>query len=99
MATVLPARLPSTLLGIAPDLREVLWEDALRTRAVSSVGVRSAMERKWRGANGEVWGAAALEWLRVEAFDSWWRALPAGRMPVGGISGSVKSQLALQWKE
>ena len=60
MAIVLPVKLPSTLLGIAPDFMEVLWEDALRTRVVSSVGVRSAIERKWRGANGEVWGVDAL---------------------------------------
>ena len=37
-----------------PDLMEVLKEDAFRTRVVSSDGVRSAMERRWRGANGEV---------------------------------------------
>jgi hypothetical protein len=61
IATVLLVRLPSRFLGTAPDLMEVLWEEALRTRVVSSAGVRSAIERKWRGANGEVWGVEALE--------------------------------------
>lgn len=46
IATVLPVRLLSTFLGIEPDLMEALWEDALRTRVVSSVGVSSAIERK-----------------------------------------------------
>ncbi len=31
-----------------------MW--ALRIRVVSSAGVRSAMERRWRGAKGEVGG-------------------------------------------
>jgi hypothetical protein len=44
-----------------PDLREVLWEEALRTRVVSSEGVRSAIERKWRGAKGEVCGVEGVE--------------------------------------
>ena len=37
-----------------PDLMADLWADALRMSFVSSAGVRSAVERKWRGANGEV---------------------------------------------
>jgi hypothetical protein len=39
-----------------PDLMAVLCVAALRTRVVSSVGVRSAIERRCRGANGEVCG-------------------------------------------
>jgi hypothetical protein len=35
------------------------WE-ALRTRAVSSAGVRSAIERKCRGAKGETGGVVAV---------------------------------------
>jgi hypothetical protein len=54
MAIVLPANEPSSDFGTEPDFRACLCEDALRTREVSSAGVRSAIERKWRGANGEV---------------------------------------------
>jgi hypothetical protein len=46
MATVLPVKLLRMFLGMDPDLMEVLWEEALRTRVVSSLGVRSAMESK-----------------------------------------------------
>lgn len=42
-----------------------LWEEALRTRVANSVGVRSAIESRWRGAKGEVAGVAA-EWLLEE---------------------------------
>lgn len=56
MAIVFPLREPARLLGIEPDFTAVLEEEALWTRAVSSAGVRSAMERKWRGAKGEVIG-------------------------------------------
>lgn len=55
IATVFPERAPWRLWGTPdPDLMEVLEEDALRMRVVSSAGVRSAMERRWRGAKGEV---------------------------------------------
>lgn len=54
MAIVLPVRLPVRSGGVEPDLMAVLWEDALRMRVVNSAGVRSAMERRWRGANGDV---------------------------------------------
>jgi hypothetical protein len=37
------------------DFTVDLWDAAFRTRVVSSVGVRSAIERRCRGANGEVW--------------------------------------------
>ena len=52
-------------MGTEPDLMVVLWEEALRTRVVSSVGVRSAMESKWRGAKGEVAGVAGEEYVRL----------------------------------
>lgn len=58
----------------------VLWEEALRTRVVSSAGVRSAMESKWRGAKGEVAGVAGEEWLRFEALERCCRAALAGRI-------------------
>ena len=54
IATVLPVRLLRRFLGIAPDFMAVLERKALRMRVVSSEGVRSAMERRWRGAKGEV---------------------------------------------
>src|SRR6266536_5459598 len=56
IVTVLPVRAPSKFLGTEPDLMEVLWEEALRMRVVSSAGERSAMERRCRGAKGEVCG-------------------------------------------
>lgn len=43
--------------GIWPDLTAALWDEALRIRAVSSWGERSAIESRWRGAKGEVGGA------------------------------------------
>lgn len=58
IAMVLPERAPWSWGGVVPDLMAVLEEEALRTRVVSSVGVRSAMERRWRGAKGEVSGVA-----------------------------------------
>lgn len=61
MATVFPVKVPNNEVGIAPDLTACLWEWALRTRAVSSEEERSAMERRWRGANGEVGGVEGVE--------------------------------------
>lgn len=61
IATVLPERAPWRLVGVVPDLMAALEDEALRTRVVSSVGVRSAMERRWRGAKGEVRGVAGEE--------------------------------------
>ena len=40
--------------GIRPDFRARLCEEALRIRVVSSAGERSAIDRKCRGANGDV---------------------------------------------
>lgn len=65
MATVLPERAPWRDWGMEPDLMARLWEEALRTRVANSVGVRSAIESRWRGAKGEVAGVAA-EWLLEE---------------------------------
>lgn len=64
-ATVLPRRLFWTAGGVLPDLIADLCEEALRTRVVSSWGVRSAIERRWRGAKGDVWGVAGEEYARV----------------------------------
>jgi hypothetical protein len=55
-ATVLPERAFWINDGVLPDFMAFLREAALRTRVVSSWGVRSAMERRCRGANGEVCG-------------------------------------------
>jgi cobalamin synthase len=63
MATVLPANAPRRVCGISPvpDLIAVLCWCAFRTSVVSSAGVRSAIESKCRGANGDVGGAAGDE--------------------------------------
>jgi hypothetical protein len=50
MAIVCPARLLDRVLGVWPDLTAVLYEDALRTSLVNSLGLRSAMDVRWRGA-------------------------------------------------
>lgn len=55
---------------MVPDLIDRLCEAALRTRALNSVGVRSAIERRWRGANGEVGGMVGE--------DEYWRKALAG---------------------
>ena len=54
MATVLPVKLPSIDFGIEPDLMAFLCETAFRINVTNSVELRSAMERRCRGANGEV---------------------------------------------
>lgn len=46
MATVLPLSAPARPGGVEPDLMAFLCAAALRTSVVSSVGVRSAMERR-----------------------------------------------------
>lgn len=51
-----------------PDFMAVLCEEAFRTRAVNSEGVRSAMESRCRGANGEVAGVEGVE-LAYVRFD------------------------------
>ena len=61
MAIVFPVRVPSSEVGIEPDLTACLWEWAFRMRVVSSEEVRSAIERRWRGANGEVGGVEGVE--------------------------------------
>ena len=54
IAIVLPRREFWRFEGMEPDFTAALWVEALRTRVVSSRGVRSAIERRWRGAKGEV---------------------------------------------
>lgn len=61
MATVFPRSDPCRFWGIDPDLMARLCEEALRTRVANSVGERSAMERKWRGAKGEAGGMVCEE--------------------------------------
>lgn len=81
IATAWPLNFALRAKGTSPALRAVLWEEALRTRWVSSVGVRSAMERKWRG---EALGVAGVEYARREALESCCRAALAGRSCVDG---------------
>lgn len=55
MATVFPTSAARRECGTSPvDLIAFLCAPAFRTSVVSSAGVRSAMERRCRGANGEV---------------------------------------------
>ena len=61
IATLLPARLPSKFLGIDPDLMAVLWKEALRTSCVNSAADRSAIDRRCRGAKGDIWGVEGEE--------------------------------------
>ena len=72
MAMVLPERVPRIEVGIEPDLMACLWEWALRTRVVSSAEERSAIERRDRGAKGEV-GAAVGEVERRRICVRRWR--------------------------
>lgn len=65
IATVFPVNAPSNDLGIDPDLMACLCEEAFRINVVSSAAVRSAIDRRCRGANGEVDRVAELEYLRV----------------------------------
>ena len=71
MAIVWPARAFWITAGVEPDLTEDLMEEALRIRVVSSAGVRSAIERRWRGAKGESSGEVenvrrtVIVWLKV----------------------------------
>lgn len=88
-------------LGRDPDLMADLWDEALWTSLVSSGLVRSAMERRWRGAKGDVGGvegepALAEERKRVVVFwrVRWTAVVGRGRMRVamivvcwGGIGG------------
>ena len=59
IATVLPVNEPINDMGTEPDLIACLCETPLRTKDVSSVGVRSVIDRRCRGANGETKGDAA----------------------------------------
>lgn len=76
IATAWPLNFALMAKGTSPAFMEVLWEEALRTRCVSSVGVRSAIERKWRG--GAV-GVVGVEYVRREALERCCRAVLAGR--------------------
>jgi hypothetical protein len=51
---------------------------------VSSAGDKSAMERKCRGAKGEVFGLAELEYDR--AFDKYEKAVLVGRSDAEAIA-------------
>lgn len=81
MATVRPANAPRTECGISPvaDLTAVLWLEAFFTSWESSCGVRSAIESKCRGANGDVCGWAADEYARGKVRCTLRKAATAGR--------------------
>ena len=79
MAMVLPERVLRSDLGIEPDLMACLWECAFRTRVESSEEERSAIERRDRGAKGEVGGAVGEERRRI-----CWR-----RWRYGGRKGGI----------
>lgn len=53
MATDLPVSAPRIDTGTEPDFMDCLCVCALRTRVTSSAGVRSEIDRKWRGGIGE----------------------------------------------
>ena len=53
IAILFPAKEPNNDLGIEPDLIACLCKEALRTRVVNSDTVRSAIERRCLGPNGE----------------------------------------------
>lgn len=55
-AIVLFARAWELCFGADPDLIAALCSKALRTRAVNSFGVRSAIDSRWRGAKGDTVG-------------------------------------------
>lgn len=94
-ATVLPKSALGRCAGVLPDLIEALYVAALRTRVVSSAVERSAMERKCRGAKGEVGGVEGLAalcdmWRRRECevlLDGWSRerAQRARERMMGGM--------------
>lgn len=60
IAIVLPVREVDSERGVRPDLMDSLCERAFWTSFVNSAGVRSAIERRWRGAKGEVFGAGGV---------------------------------------
>lgn len=62
MLTVRPDRDPESFCEMDPDLMARLCVAALRTRVENSVGVRSAIERRCRGAKGEIGGVVGLCW-------------------------------------
>lgn len=91
MATVFPAKAPRSVWGISPvpDLIAVLCWWALRTRVVSSAGVRSAIERRCRGANGDVAGVAG------EVEDHRWARCRLRRAAVEGRRSGMLGQLVV----
>lgn len=65
-----------------------LCEEAFRTRVVNSDGVRSAIERRCRGAKGDVEGVEGveLEYARLEDLEICCKTALAGRIcAVDGI--------------
>ena len=61
MATVFPVKAPRIDFGIEPDFKDCLCEWAFRTRVVNSGELRSAIDNRWRGANGDVSGLEGVE--------------------------------------
>jgi hypothetical protein len=69
-ATVLPANVPCREAGMYPALIACFACAACRTRVESSFDVRSAMERKCRGAKGDVDGVQAVAGFDIERDES-----------------------------
>lgn len=65
-AMVLPESEPLRCAGGLPDLKAALYTAAFWTSFVNSAVVRSPMERKWRGAKGEVRGVDGVAWLEED---------------------------------
>ena len=79
IATVLRASELRMEVLIDPDFTACLWLAALRTSAVSSEGVRSAIERKWRGAKGDVGGVEGVLEEYKRRRGAWHSVRRAGR--------------------
>ena len=95
MATVLPDRAPSNVLGTEPDFMACLCWYALRTRVVSSAELRFSIDRRCRGANGGIAGEVVeAEYNLCCGFWSTRRHRKAGL--VGGISKLRKRSVGLE---
>lgn len=68
IATVLPAKDDARFCDKNPDFIALLCKAALRINVFSSVLERSLIDKKWRGAKGEVLGIDGVEGEGVVAY-------------------------------
>ena len=68
IAMVLPARDDARFCDTKPDFIALLCKAALRIKVFSSVLERSLIDKKWRGAKGEIWGVDGVEGDGVVAY-------------------------------